>query len=69
MYHKLIQKHVDPLQKLKSNIPKKHNILNVLNNVGTIFTGAYLHYTNVSKETMFERSIAEKMKLRKVRFG
>ena len=65
----MIQKYIDPLQKLKSNKPEKHSILNVLNNVGTIFTGAYLHYTNEFKETMFEKSIAEKIKLRKRRFG
>ena len=65
----MIQKYIDPPQKLKSNKPEKHNILNVLNNIGAIFTGAYLHYTDVSKETMFERGIAEKIKLRKVRFG
>ena len=39
--------------------------MNVLNNVGSIFTGAYLHYKDVPKETMFERSIAERTKLRR----
>ena len=32
---------------------------NILKNVGSIFTGAYLHYKNVPKETMFERNIAD----------
>ena len=36
--------------------------MNILKNVGSVFTGAYLHYNNVSKETMFERSIAERKK-------
>ena len=38
---------------------------NVFNDVGTIFTGTYLHYQDAPKETMFERSIAERIKLRK----
>ena len=36
--------------------------MNILKNVGSVFTGANLHYKNVSKETMFERSIAERKK-------
>ena len=43
-------------------------MLNILKNVGSIFTSAYLHYKNVPKERMFERSIAERTKLRKGRF-
>ena len=39
---------------------RKHNMLNILKNIASIFTGAYLHYKNVPKETIFERSIAEK---------
>ena len=39
--------------------------MNILNNVVSIFTGTYLHYKYVPKETMFERSIAERIKLRK----
>ena len=46
---------------------KKYNVFNILKNVGSIFTGAYLHYKNVSKETMFERSIAERTKLKRGR--
>ena len=38
---------------------------NILKNVGSIFTGAYLHYKNVPKETMFERNIAERTQLRR----
>ena len=41
--------------------------MNILSNVGSIFTGAYLHYKNVPKETMFARSIAERTKLRRGR--
>ena len=41
--------------------------MNILENVGTIFTGTYLHYKDVPKETMFEGSIAERIKSRKGR--
>ena len=40
-------------------------MLDILNNVVTIFTGVYLHYGEVPKETMFERTIAVRSKLRK----
>ena len=58
LYYELIQRE-------KSNRFKKYNILNILENVGSIFIGAYLHYKNVPKETMCERSIAERTKLRR----
>ena len=67
MYNELIQKDTDTLEKSKSNKPEKYNVLNILENVGTIFTGAYLHYKDVPKDTVFERSIVEKIKLRKGR--
>ena len=67
MYNELIQKDIDTLEKSKSNKPEKYNILNILENVGTIFTGAYLHYKDVPKETMFKRSIAERIESRKRR--
>ena len=41
--------------------------MNIIENVGSIFTGAYVHYKNVPRETMFERSTAERTKLRKER--
>ena len=65
LYNELIQKDIDTLKKIKSNKPEKHNILNILENVGTIFTGSYLHYKDVPKETMSERSIADRTKLRR----
>ena len=42
--------------------------MNILKNIGPILTSAYLHYKNVPKETMFERSMAERTKLRRGRF-
>ena len=63
MYNELIQNDIDTLEREKSNRFEKYKILNILNNVGSIFTGAYLRYKNVPKETMFERSIAERTKL------
>ena len=41
------------------------NIVSILNNVPSIFTGAYLHYKNLPKEAMFERTTAERTKLRR----
>ena len=40
--------------------------MNILNNVGSIFTVAYLH-KDVARETMFERSIEERIKSRRGR--
>ena len=42
--------------------------MSIVNNVGSIFTGFYWHYRDVPKETMFERHIDERTKLRKERF-
>ena len=39
LYKELIQKDIDTLEKLKSNKPGKDNILNIFENVGSIFTG------------------------------
>ena len=41
LYNKLIQKDIDTLEKSKSNKPEKHNILNILENVGSIFNGTH----------------------------
>ena len=46
----------------------ENNILNILNNVGSIFNGAYLHYKNVPKETMIKKRIAERKKLGRGRY-
>ena len=54
-------------QKEKSNSIKKYNILEILKNVRAIFTGAYLHYEEVPKETIFERNIAKRVKSRRQR--
>ena len=61
----MIQKDIDALKKEKGNDTRKYNILDILNNVGSIFTGVKFHYKCVPEETMFEKSIAEKTKLRK----
>ena len=41
LYNELIQKGIDALTNEKTNDPRKHNILDIVNNVGSIFTGAY----------------------------
>ena len=66
-YKELIQKNIDALEREKSDDIRKY-ILNIVNNVGSIFTDTYLHYKDVPKARMFERSIAERTKLRRGRF-
>ena len=66
LYYELIQKDIDTLEREKSNRFEKY-ILNILSNVGSIFIGVCLQYKNVPKETMFERSIAERIKLKRER--
>ena len=66
LHNKLTWKDIDALEREKNDESnkiggiRKHNMLNILKNIASIFTGAYLHYKNVPKETIFERSIAEK---------
>ena len=67
MYSELIQKDIDALEREKSDEIEKYNILDILNNVGSIFTGAYFHYKNVPQETTFARTITERTKLRRER--
>ena len=44
LYNKLIEKDIDALEREKSNNDtRKHNILNILNNVVSIFIGLYWH--------------------------
>ena len=64
MYKELIQKDIDALEREKSNSIKKH-ILKILENIGVIFTGAYLHYGEVPKKTIVERNFSERVKLRR----
>ena len=73
IYKELTQKDFDALKREKIDEPevenidgvRKHSVLNILNNVASIFTGTSLHYKNVPKEKMFERSIAERKKIKK----
>ena len=67
MYNKLIQKDINAPTKEESNNAKKYNILNILKIVGAIFTGTSLHYKDAPKETLFERSIAKRITLKKQR--
>ena len=69
LYNEVIQKDIDTLKRKKSNRLEKYNILDILNNVGSIFTDAYLHYKDGLKETMFERSIEERTKSRRGRLN
>ena len=74
LYNELIQKDNDALEKEKNYAEReevdgiiKYNVLNILKNVRSIFSGAYLDYKNVPKEAMFERSIEERINLRRGR--
>ena len=69
MYNELIQKDIDPLKREKINNIKKHNILEILENIDAIFTDTYLHYKKVPKKTIVERNISEKVKLRRGRIA
>ena len=52
LYSELIQKDTDALEGEKSVDIRKYKILNILNNVGSIFTtDIYLHYKGVPKDT------------------
>ena len=64
-YKELIQKDFDALKRGKSNSTKKNNILEILKNINAIFTGNYFHYRELPKEAIFERSIVDRVKLRK----
>ena len=63
----MIQKDIDALEIEKSNSINKNNILKILENIVAIFSGTYLHYRELPKKTIFERNIAENIKLRKQR--
>ena len=74
LYNELIQKDNDALEKEKNYAEReevdgiiKYNVLNILKNVSSVFSGAYLDYKNVPKEAMFERSIEERINLRRGR--
>ena len=69
MYKELIQKDIDALEIQKSSSIKKNNILKIVKNIGAIFTGTYLHYGEMPKEIIFERNIAESVKLRRKRIA
>ena len=64
----MIQKDIDALEREKSSDIRRYNILNILNNLGSIFTGAYLHYKGVPKGIIIERSVVERTKLRRGKF-
>ena len=64
LYNELIQKEADAREREKIDGIRKYNILSILKNIDLIFTGAYLHYKHVPKETMFQGSIAKRITLR-----
>ena len=68
MYEESIQKEINALKDEKSNNVKKHKILNILENVVSVFfADTYSHKKEVHKETIFERRLAERSKLKKTK--
>ena len=55
----MIKKDIDALEREKSNSIKKNNVLEILENIGAIFTGTYSHYREVPKKTIVERNVAQ----------
>ena len=65
LYSDLITTDITELENAKGKGKnKRHKILDVLRNLKSVFTGVYFHYKDLPKETIFERSILEKTKLR-----
>ena len=65
LYFDLIIPGTALLEKLKfKSKDKRNNILYVLKNLEPVFAGLYFYHKVVSKETVFERSIAERKKIR-----
>ena len=68
LYNELIQKDIDALKREKSNSNKKY-VLKILENINVILNCNYFHYKELPKETIFERSIADRIKSGKERFN
>ena len=65
LYNKLMQKDIDILTKEKSNDIRKYNILDILCNADSIFTGPYFHYKDMPERKKYCKE--NKIKKRKVR--
>ena len=66
LYSDLIAPDITELENAKGKGKnKRHKILEVLENLKSVFTGTYLHYKDVPSES--EESIAERTKLRRQR--
>ena len=64
LYSDLITPEITELENTKGKGKnKRYNILNVLKNLESIFTGTYFHYKEAPSES--EESIVEKIKLRR----
>ena len=64
LYSDLITPDITALEKSKSKgKDRRNNILNVLKNLESVFTGVYLNYSNKFSES--EETIAERTKLRR----
>ena len=61
--NELIQKDILALKREKNSDIRKFNILHILNNVGSIFTGDYSHYKDVLKGKQNRESKTTKTKI------
>ena len=48
-----MQKDINALERENSDKIRKHKTLDILSNVGSIFSVPYLHYNDILKEEMF----------------
>ena len=69
LYNDLIEPDFDALTHTKGKSKnKRNNILNILNNIElSLFDSVYVHYKDVPKKREYEKSIAEREKLRRQR--
>ena len=54
-----MQNDINAIEREGNNDIRKYNILDILNNIGSIFTSAYLHYKDCLK-TQFLEEISQR---------
>ena len=67
LYSDLVIPDIATLEKSSSSKGRTNNILNILKNFESVFTGVYLNYSDKPSESELEESIAERTKLRRQR--
>ena len=67
LYSDLVIPDIATLEKSSRSKGRTNNILNILKNFESVFTGVYLNYSDKPSESELEESIAERTKLRRQR--